>query len=291
MHRICTSHLSTYQVYICSRERDDIFLTTRFTYVLLQQIVDVLLLYVDCIGERLGSNASLFTWHGRRGTVDTPCSRVDEYQVLYMLNINTRFFFFFFFSFSYGLDCFFLFVFFFVFYFLFSGAVLPHRSHSIFFFSCFRGWARSYNVKRPVLFFAHLVQIIASHFMIQVSQGRNIPDLYDVAHVAEREPYDPHVVQGTFRGVDLYYADPAQHVRTADQSLDDRDHDLCVRLEWLDDLDHNLSVRPVCVFFGSELILQSLKPSYWGPKMAKQKSTEPQRYVRLIANRLLQNIL
>lgn len=35
MHRICTSHLSTYQVYICSRERDDIFLTTRFTYVLL----------------------------------------------------------------------------------------------------------------------------------------------------------------------------------------------------------------------------------------------------------------
>ena len=48
-----------------------------------------------------------------------------------------------------------------------------------------------------------------------------IYDLYDLAHVAGWEPYNPHDLAHCFLGLDLpYKADPAQPLTTADEELD-----------------------------------------------------------------------
>ena len=44
-----------------------------------------------------------------------------------------------------------------------------------------------------------------------------------------------------FPGLDLHYADPAQHPRRAGEELDDLDHDLSDLLICLDYLHHDLS--------------------------------------------------
>ena len=50
-----------------------------------------------------------------------------------------------------------------------------------------------------------------------------------------------------FPGLDLHYADPAQHPRRAGEELDDLDHDLSDLLICLDDLHHDLSDRLICL--------------------------------------------
>ena len=63
---------------------------------------------------------------------------------------------------------------------------------------------------------AHLVQIVDSHMMMYVFQGRYIPDLYDLcdlyelAHVAGWDPYN---VRG------LYYYIPVAHVPLVGSAL------------------------------------------------------------------------
>ena len=50
--------------------------------------------------------------------------------------------------------------------------------------------------------------------------------LYDLAHVVGWEQHILYDLQHIVPGLDLYYTDPAQHLITAGQDLDDLDHDL-----------------------------------------------------------------
>ena len=50
-----------------------------------------------------------------------------------------------------------------------------------------------------------------------------------------------------FPGLDLYYEDPAQHLITAGQAIDDLDRDLCDLSEDVDDLDRDVcDLSDVC---------------------------------------------
>ena len=55
--------------------------------------------------------------------------------------------------------------------------------------------------------------------MVYAIQGRNIPDMNDLAHVAGRKPYDQHDLP-QFPGLDLCQADPAQPLTTAGKQVD-----------------------------------------------------------------------
>ena len=51
-------------------------------------------------------------------------------------------------------------------------------------------------------------------------------DLYDPAHAAGRELYHLHGLGPVVSVLDLYCTDPARHLLTAGQDLDDLDRDL-----------------------------------------------------------------
>ena len=66
--------------------------------------------------------------------------------------------------------------------------------------------------------------VVDSHLLMQIFQGRYIPDLYDLydlydmydlAHVAGWEPYNLRYLAHVLLGFDLYCTDPAQLLRTA----------------------------------------------------------------------------
>ena len=51
--------------------------------------------------------------------------------------------------------------------------------------------------------------------------------MHNLAHVARWDPHNRHDLDlGTFSGLDLYCAGPAQPLTTADEEVDDLDRDL-----------------------------------------------------------------
>ena len=92
--------------------------------------------------------------------------------------------------------------------------------------------------------FPHIGQMICTiypHLMIQIFQGRSIPDLYDVgSRCGDRSHAAFLMIQRMCPGSDLYHTDPAQLRITAGQDLDDLDRDLS-DLSVRSDLDHDIS--------------------------------------------------